>query len=643
MNHSLRIYPVLAREMADSDVRVIYFAAKELGATLERMTGERAQILPQSTYDPLLPGGLWLGLGGGLPLQAPEVESELDDAVAVQVNGSEGIITGANPRSVLLAVYRFLHQLGCRWPRPAPDPGLIPRRQLAEVQVELSEQAAYRHRALCIEGAVSLEHVLAVIDWAPKVGLSGYFTQFREGHTFFDRWYGRRYNPLKPPESCTVDQARAYTRAIEDELAKRGMVYHAVGHGWTCEAYGIAGLGWDPVVQDWSGEVLDALALVNGKRAMWHDIPLITSLCFSQPEVRRRVVACVVDYLVDHRNIHALHFWLDDGFNNKCECENCAAMRPADFYVRLLNELDAALTARGYQEKVVFLSYADLLFPPEVERLVNPQRFILMFAPITRSYRRPLFPQDRSFTPPPYVRNQVVFSNNNDEQLAYLRGWQDVFQGDSFIFEYHLIQAGAYLNDPDAGFMARLLYEDIRNLRTLGLNGYVSCQFLRQFFPTGLSMFVLGRALWDESVTFEALAEDYFAAAFGPDAPACRAYLEGFEALQDVVDLNQKIARPEALPVLRGAQERLADFGPVIERNLALPEPTQARSWQILAAHAQLMQIYLDLLLARAEGNFDLAGQHWQAMKDLAWRLEDDLQSVFDVYGLVHHYNDRLS
>jgi hypothetical protein len=69
-------------------------------------------------------------------------------------------------------------------------------------------------------------------------------------------------------------------------------------------------------------------------------------------------------------------------------------MRPADYYVILLNELDEALGHVGYPGKVVFLAYADLLWPPEVEQIHNPERFILMFAPITRSYRRP--PQDLS-------------------------------------------------------------------------------------------------------------------------------------------------------------------------------------------------------------------------------------------------------
>ena len=425
MSDSFLIYPIGSNASPDP----VVFAAQELQKYLQMMTSAPASVLPQTTYDANLAPGIWLGVAGALPgANVSTAASPLDDAIAMEVHGGQGWIAGANARSVLLAVYRFLHENGCRWPRPAPEQALIPARSRAELSAVISEKAAFQHRAICIEGAVSLEHVLAIIDWAPKVGFSGYFTQFREGHTFFDRWYSHRLNPLVSPEGCTVEQARQYTRTAEAELARRGMVYHAIGHGWTCEAFGIPGLGWDPVVKDWPQEVVDVLALVNGKRAMWRDIPLITSLCFSNPQARRKVVACVVEYLETHRNIQALHFWLDDGFNNKCECENCVQMRPSDFYVMLLNELDEALSARGFPEKVVFLAYADLLWPPEVAQLKNPDRFILMFAPITRSYRRPLFPTDPAYTPPPYVRNRVVFSNNNDEQLAFLRGWQRQFQ-----------------------------------------------------------------------------------------------------------------------------------------------------------------------------------------------------------------------
>ena len=63
-------------------------------------------------------------------------------------------------------------------------------------------------------------------------------------------------------------------------------------------------------------------------------------------------------------------------------------MRPADWYVRMLNEMDAAFTAHDISGKIVFLAYVDLLWAPEQEQLANPDRFILMFAPITRSYSR---------------------------------------------------------------------------------------------------------------------------------------------------------------------------------------------------------------------------------------------------------------
>src|SRR5438477_193048 len=96
------------------------------------------------------------------------------------------------------------------WPRPSwpgisrcwpgPDGESLPRVDLAASAVRVAEAASYRHRGICIEGAVSYEHVRDVVDWMPKVGLNAYFVQFREGYTFFERWYAHRGNPLLPPE-----------------------------------------------------------------------------------------------------------------------------------------------------------------------------------------------------------------------------------------------------------------------------------------------------------------------------------------------------------------------------------------------------------------------------------------------------------
>ena len=62
--------------------------------------------------------------------------------------------------------------------------------------MKLRERPAYRHRGVCIEGAVSWEHVRDMVAWLPKLGFNAYFIQFREAYNFFQRWYEHEANPL---------------------------------------------------------------------------------------------------------------------------------------------------------------------------------------------------------------------------------------------------------------------------------------------------------------------------------------------------------------------------------------------------------------------------------------------------------------
>ena len=177
----------------------VLFAANELGRYLKLVTDREVTI--DDCADPAIPGVLSVGLIASFPrLTQPAVaDPSLDDAISIDVKDKGGIIAGINPRSVLIAVYRYLTEIGCRWVRPGPDgehlPGLD---SLPDVRVE--ETPSYRHRAVCIEGAVSYDHVRDTIDWLPKLGFNGYFIQFREAHTFFDRWYSHKGNPALQTE-----------------------------------------------------------------------------------------------------------------------------------------------------------------------------------------------------------------------------------------------------------------------------------------------------------------------------------------------------------------------------------------------------------------------------------------------------------
>jgi hypothetical protein len=561
-------------------------------------------------------------------------DAEWDDAIAIEVSGTEGIIAGSNPRSVLLAAYRYLTELGCRWVRSGPDGEYIPRVDLAASAVRVAEAASYRHRGICIEGAISDEHGRAIVDWAPKVGFNAYFTQFREAYTFFERWYNHRENPLLEPEGFTVEQARELKARLAGEIARRGLVFHDVGHGWTCDPLGIPGLGWEYEPPPVPPGTERYLAEVNGVRALWEGIPLNTQLCFSNPEVRDLVLGDIVTYARDHPEVGIIHFWLGDGWNNHCECAACRTATPSDWYVRWLNELDERLTSAGLPTRIVFLLYFDLLWTPAVERFRNPDRFILMFAPITRTYSTAYTVGDTlsEVIIPPFEHNRLQFPRSVEGNVAHLRAWQQLFQGDSFDYDYHLMW-DCY-RDPAGLASANVIHQDMRGLAALGLGGLVSCQAQRAFFPTGLSMTVMGRTLWDRTLDFPALAEDYFTSAFGADGPACLAYLETLSELFDPPYLRGERPRrdPASAATYARLPETIAAFRPTIRRNLDGADPCHARSWHYLDRHADLCELLAAALHLRAAGDDEAAQQAWEQARRFVQEHELELQSVLDGY-----------
>jgi hypothetical protein len=624
------------------------YAADEFRKYLERMDdGARVEIesvAAPGTAEICANHAIWLGQMVDFGWEAPEGVEALDDAVRVEVEDGSGIITGANPRSVLLAVYRFLCEAGCRWVRPGADGEVIPRRKVGGLQARFAETASFRHRAICIEGATSLENVLELIEWMPKVGFSGYFMQFREGFTFFDRWQRHQNNPMLQPEEFTVEQARQFTSQIERELQRRGMVYQAIGHGWTCEAYGIPCLGWDPMEQDWPQEVLRDLAEVDAKRAMRWNVPSITALCYSRPEVQQRMAQCVVDYAASHRQIDLLHLWLDDGYNNKCECEQCRKRRPADYYIELLNRVDEGMSRLGLRTKVVFLAYVDMLWPPEMTHLNNPDRFIFMFAPISRTYQEALKPSGLLPDLPPFELNKLEFPKSIEMLLAFLNAWQEAVPvGDSFVYDYYMIfGAGMYGFDPGMLYLSRMIHEDIRLYPSLGLNGLVSCQVQRAFFPNGLAMYVMGRTLWQRELGYEALRNDYFQSAYGED---CGLAYEYFEALAKFPGWGWLLKQAADLPVLDlvsvqsqidEAVRVIEDFKPVARRNAGLANASQAQSWKYLEAHLEMGRQMLALVGLKMSGQTEAAAQAWQDLKRFVCEREIELQPVLDVWLFVN-------
>lgn len=637
----------------DSNVNVVVshdsaparLAGQELKRYLERMLPQACSVrLWDVNCAPQDISGIRLGLYEQFGLSTDALENPvLDDAVYIDVAGKEGIIAGSNARSILLGVYRFLTESGCAFVRPGLDGEVIPSKGTPDFAVSVSEAASYRYRGLCIEGAVSYENIQENIEWAPKLGFNSYFLEFKTPFTFFDRWYSHRNNPYKKPEPVTVEQVDEFTTALGKEISRRGLFYHAVGHGWTGEPLGLPCLGWDPVNYQVSEEVSQYFALLDGKRELFHGVPLNTNLCYSNPDARRLIVEYAADYAEQHKSVDMLHFWLADAFNNHCECDDCRRVLPSDLYVMMLNELDAELNNRGIDTKIVFLLYLDLLWPPQVQQLNNQERFVLLFAPISRSYSSSYDADTSGIEMKPYVRNQLKFPAGIKENIVFLKEWQKFFGGDSFTYEYHHMWDHYY--DPGYFQMAEMISADVKNLRNLNLNGMISDQTQRSFFPTGLGMYVLGKTLWNDELAFSTLAEEYFLAAFGKDATRCMGYLSQISALFDPPYLRGEKPRisPDAAERISKVPGVVNDFLPIIKDNLAEEsERCRSKSWEYLRMHAQIISRLADAFKTRAEGNLDAAREKWNHVKEQVQRNEDRFQPDFDVFLFIQSLNKEF-
>lgn len=540
----------------------------------------------------------------------------LDDAFLVDVEKGKGVIWGSNGLSVLMGAYAFLEACGCRFLRPGEGGEIVPLRSPCEVSARMLERAAHRHRGVVIEGANSLQHVLDMIDFLPKIRMESFFTQFQSIHQFFRRWYEHRNNPLLPAEPITREQSDGFEDVMRQAMRVRGLRSHAVGHGWTCGAVGVEGIDWDATLQQPQEDIKPLLAKINGERVFFHGIPSETNLCYSNPEARRRLIGFVADYLQAHPQIDVAHVWLADGYNNFCQCEDCCSMRPADWYVLVLNELDELLTRRGLSTRIVFLMYLDLLWPPQRQRILHPERFIFMFAPFTRPYGESLAADEKAAMAP-FRLDEITLPGTIGENLSYLAAWRQLWTGDSLCFDYYMGRA----HYGDLGYMrlSRVIARDIEQYGRLGLNGLLSCQELRCAMPTCLPLCMMGRKLWQPQADTEKIALEWLQAAFGEGWERARVLLESFSADSDIDWWFRGMpqdAAPDAAALEHAAALAEASAAALEEQAPRHEDAAQALSWRILAHHAGYAARMAHAMACRARG------EHVEADKAFARTAE---------------------
>ena len=622
----------------------VQFAAEELKEYLSKAGLFDVCILPEAAADPQTPS-LYLGTAKDLPSGSLS-EDPLDDAFHIQIDAGAGYICGSNPRSVLLGVYALLRKLGFDWPSPQTEV-YLPDAPLTfdTFHCRLQETAAVRHRGIVLEGANSLDNVLDIIAWMPKLYYNSYFIQFKLPYYFFANWYRHVENPYLPAEKFTENDALRIKKTIESALKKRDLLYHAVGHAWTSESIGIKGLGWDPEsvpLTDWQK---DRIALVNGKRQLFDEITLNTNLCYSDSASLQAITDDVLSYIKDNPQTDYLHIWLADGYNNFCECPECLHKLPSDQYIDLLNHIDAVLTEQDISVKLVFLVYYDLLWAPQSKQFVNPDRFVLMFAPISRTYESSYADVHATPVTAEYQKNKIQVPHSVEENLAYLADWQTQFHGDSFVFDYPL--GRAHYGDPGYMKIAQTIYRDIHSLSKLNLNGYLSCQEQRCFFPHALPNYLMGLSLWNLDLSFEEICHRFFKNSYGQDGLSLLPLLQKISFAFNTDYWNHVI--PHYQPWYKSQLKDVADYADQLEKLIAdhsnrqKSRPVSDTSlsaqifhWQILSYLPEYLRLTADCLSAKADGNGEEAAIAFRRFQDYVCRQELNLQPMLDVFRLLN-------
>lgn len=564
-----------------------------------------------------------------------------NDTIQVCLEGGKCTLIGNSKAALLIAVYRLMTSFGVVFTRPGRHNEYVPKccKECWNTRkIAIKETAQYRHRGVCIEGADSYDNIKNFLDWLPKINMNSFFVQFENPYSFLKRWYEHEFNPYAEKEPFNNEIAQKMSDQLDEEMLLRGLCHHRVGHGWTGEVLGYSSkYGWESGLT-LPEEKKPLVALLNGKRELYNTAPILTSLCFANQEVADKMCDLIVEYAKNRKDVDYLHVWLSDARNNICECEECQKDIPADQYIRILNQLDKQLTAEGLDTKICFLLYHELLFAPVKEKLNNPDRYIMMFAPITRTFEMSYADVDYDKgipAPKPYTRNKIVLPNSLEENLSCLFNWQKVFSGDSFVYDYPLGRA----HYGDLGYMkiSKVIYRDVAYLHNLGLNGYISCQELRAGFPHNFPNYVMGQMLWNNKQSYEDLKATYFGALYGENWQQVVTYLEKLSSYSSCDYFNAIGDRQDAdLALKYDVSSKLAfSFVNTLEENITNHQGVQKKAWQVLGYHRAYVVKLAHALHLMASGNH-LQGQIvWRDVLDYIRNHEMDFQENLDVYRVI--------
>jgi len=557
-------------------------------------------------------------------------DASLDDAFKIKVKEETGNIYATNPRALLMGVYHFLKMQGCRFLRPGKDGEYIPLRDKTK-DCNTTVYAKYRHRGTtdwAISGGINC--TFEYLDWLPKVMMNTYMIEHTDYYQAVLGRYRYKDNPYKQEKLIARELYQRWDKEITAEIKKRGLIRHGAGHGFTIMMMdGITETKTEYAIADTHDETKctnpEVLAEINGKRDLFKGVPLNTNLCLSQEKVRRGLALKVYEYSLQHPEIDYLHVWLADSYSNYCECENCRKLNQSDWYVMLMNDIDKVFTEHNSKQKIVFLIYFELLYPPKQEKIINEDRFVMLFCPFGRDFSKSY----NDYTPREYTPalNKYTLSDmDGDLYLAQLSDWQKVFKGECIVFDYSLFDGTNHLDITNL-IQTPVTAKSTVQLGILGMAGKIECGNVVSMTPTGLMLNAVAEGLFFGT---EIDVKTYFKDAFGENERVSK-LLESIKSTLpfDYANCERESLSPSELSEIKSALNKIKEF----KNALYEFEPENIfyrRNYEFFLYYLDAIEFLFEVIVKKENGLSDSEKEAYvEELRRIAFRTESLMPQYF--------------
>ena len=160
--------------------------------------------------------------------------------------------------------------------------------------------------------------------------------------------------------------------------------------------------------------------------------------------------------------------------------------------------------------------------------------------------------------------------------------WREFAPCPSFAYEYHFWKHQFYA--PCTLTFARRIYEDVLSYKANGFDGIIEDGSQRSFFPNGFNYYVYAQTLFDNTVDFEALKQDYFTHAYGDLAPEVLSYLEQLderlcqrylEKIHSLASAKDHYYKPHMVKPLREVEQIATSFAALLDAHAGMPMRAQ--------------------------------------------------------------------